>query len=312
MNLILVTGSSGFVGRAVCTELARRGLVFRPAVRGVGEGGAVCVGEIDADTNWRAALDGCDTVIHLAARVHMMRETATDPLAAFRRVNVEGTLNLARQAVAAGVRRFVFVSSLKVCGEVGGYTAAMVPAPADAYAQSKHEAEQGLHALAATSGLEIVVLRPPLVYGPGVGANFARLLRAVTRGLPLPLSSVANRRSLVYVGNLADAIVRCIKHPAAAGRTYLVGDDDDVSTPELIRRLAQVSGRPARLFPFPPGLLRLLAALLGRQSAAERVLGSLYIADTALRDELGWHPPFSLDEGLQMTVVAAQDETLRK
>lgn len=300
--MILVTGSSGFVGRALCRRLEELVMDFRPVARQASRG-AVCVGSIDADTDWTAALAGCHTVIHLAARVHMMNETARDPLAAFRRVNVDGALNLARQAVAHGVRRFIFLSSLKVNGESGACAVGDPAAPQDAYAVSKHEAEQALRALAAETGLELVVLRPPLVYGPGVAANFMRLLRTVERGIPLPLGRVENRRSLIFVGNLVDAIVLCAHHPSAVGRTFLPSDGDDVSTPELIRRIAQALGRSPRLLPVPVAVLRLGARLLGKQGASERVLASLYSVDRALQNDLGWRPPFSMKEGLRLTVA---------
>ncbi len=299
--MILVTGSNGFVGRAVCSALARRGVAYRAAVRSARSAGEVAVGEIDARTDWQAALEGCDTVIHLAARVHMMHETAPDPLAAFRSVNVAGTRNLAEQAIRCGVRRIVFASSLKVNGEVGGFAPGDLPAPEDAYARSKHEAEELLWALSRASGLEAVILRPPLVYGPGVGANFARLLAAVARGLPLPLARIDNRRSLVYVGNLADALVCCASHPGAAGKTFLISDGEDVSTPELVRRLARAMARPTRLVPVPKTLLRLVAKGLGKSAAAERLLGSLYVAASGLQDELGWQPPHTMQEGLCAT-----------
>jgi UDP-glucose 4-epimerase len=269
------------------------------------EGGVACVvGEIGANTGWQRAVDGCDAVVHLAARVHVMRDSAADPLAAFRAVNVDGTLNLARQAAAAGVKRFVFLSSIKVNGEGSEvpYLESDSPAPLDPYAISKWEAEQGLREIAAQTGMEVVILRPPLVYGPGVKANFARLIRAVERGWPLPLGAIDNRRSLLFLGNLVDAIRLCLEHPAAANRTYLLSDGEDVSSAELVRRLAKAMGKPARLLPVPAWAFGLAGRLLGRRQEVARLLGSLTVDSSAIRRELGWVPPYTLDQGLALTV----------
>ncbi len=321
---VLVTGASGFVGRELCACLeAGEHEVVRAARQPRGEGGDVIVGDIGLDTDWRFALtpspsplgrgESVDVVVHLAARVHVMHDEATDPLAEFRKVNVEGTLNLARQAAAAGVRRFVFLSSVKVNGEGRDvpYRETDAAAPQDAYAVSKWEAEQGLMAIAQETGMEVVILRPPLVYGPGVGANFLRLLRMVERGVPLPLGAIDNRRSLLYLGNLVDAIALCLAHPAAANRTYLVADGEDVSTPELIRRLAALMGGPARLWPVPPGLLELAGKLVGKSAEVQRLLGSLAVDSGAIRRELGWQPPFTLEEGLAETVRWYRGSQLR-
>lgn len=303
---VLVTGANGFVGRAVCTVLRQAGHATLPAVRrpsGLAE--ERVVGDIDPATDWRAALSGVESVVHLAARVHMMHDSAVDPLAAFRSINTAGTLNLARQCATAGVQRFVFVSSVKVNGEerAAPYTEADTPAPEDAYAISKWEAEQGLRQIGAATGLEVVILRPPLVYGPGVGANFLALLRAVARGIPLPLGAINNQRSLIYVGNLADAIVRCLDHPAAAGQTFLVSDGEAVSTPELMRRMAAALGRDARLVALPVPLLRAAAALARKSALVTRLAGSLAIDSSKIRRKLDWSPPFTLDEGLRETVA---------
>ena len=317
---VLVTGASGFVGHVVCdtllhTEPAAYSIV--PAVR-VPRGlpGECVVGEIDGQTDWRKALHGVHAVVHLAARVHVMTDRAVDPLAAFCAINTEGTVNLARQCAAAGVRRFVFVSSIKAHGEERAtpYTEADTPAPEDAYAISKWKAEQGLWQIAAQTGLEVVILRPPLVYGPGVGANFLALMRAVSRGMPLPLGAIDNRRSLIYVGNLADAILRCLEHPAAAGKTFLVRDGETVSTPELVRRMAAALGRSARLLAVPVPVLRFMAALAGKSALVARLAGSLAINSRAIRRELDWTPPFTLDEGLRETAAwyANQNASPRK
>lgn len=306
---ILVTGASGFVGRALCARLAAAGHAVIPAVRRkTGLAREVMVGEIGRSTDWRAALEDCDVVVHLAARVHVMRDDVDDSLAAFRQVNTEGTLNLARQAAQAGVKRFVFVSSIKVNGEGRDepYRETDAPAPEDGYAISKWEAEQGLHEIARETGLEAVILRPPLVYGSGVKANFRRLLDTVARGWPLPLGAIHNRRSLLYLGNFVDAIRVCVEHPAAAGRTFLLDDGHPVSTPELIRALAWAMGRPARLLPVPVGVLRFVGTMLGKRAPVVRLTGSLYVDSSAIRSRLAWTPPYSMAEGLAETVASAK------
>ena len=307
---VLVTGATGFVGRALCRDLARRGWQVRAAVRNqarLPEGCAPCiVGDIGPGTDWTEALEGVDAVAHLAARVHVMRERATDPLAAFRRTNVEGSLRLARSAEAAGVRRLVFLSSVKVLGEAtpdGPFTDSSPVNPRDPYGVSKREAETGLSELAARSGMEVAILRPPLVYGPGVKGNFLSLLRLIERGVPLPLAAIANRRSLLYLGNLVDAVDLCLSHDSAAGRTFLIRDGEDLSSAELARRLAAALGRRARLFPVPGAVLSLAASCLGRRAAAQRLLGSLTVDDRRIRSELGWQPPFTVDQGLTETAI---------
>ena len=252
------------------------------------------------------------TVIHLAARVHVMHDTASDPLAAFREVNLDATLELASQAAAAGARRFVFVSSVKVNGEATAPGRAVterdVPAPQDAYAISKWEAEQGLRQIAASTGMEVVIIRPPLVYGPGVKANFAALMRAVQRGMPLPLGAVQNLRSLVGLDNLVDFIITCARHPAAANQTFLVSDGADISTPDLVRAIARASGRPARLLSVPVGLLASLAALLGKRAAVDRLCSSLQLDISKARGLLQWAPPVTLDEGLRRAFAGTKND----
>lgn len=306
---VLVTGATGFVGRALCSDLDAHGFEVVPAVRS--KGGLpreAVVGNLDASTDWRAALGGCNAVVHLAARVHVMDDKAPDPLALYRATNTDASLNLARQAARAGVKRFVFISSIKVNGEGrdAPYRETDAPAPEDAYAVSKWEAEQGLWQIAQETGLEVVVLRPPLVYGPGVKANFRRLLDTVARGWPLPLGAIENRRSLLYLGNFVDAIRVCVEHPAAAGQTFLIDDGQPVSTPELIRALARSMGRPARLVAVPVDVLELAAALLGKRTAVSRLRGSLYVDSSAIRTRLGWMPPFSMQQGLEATVAGSR------
>ncbi len=304
---VLVTGANGFVGLSLCDELMRRGMQVSAATRardrlpaGVGP---VSVGAIDGATDWSKALIGAAVVIHLAARVHVMRDTASDPLEEFRKVNLHGTENLARQAVQAGVKRLVYVSSIKVNGETtmgdGKFSERDVPEPRDPYGVSKWEAEQVLNRIAQETGLEVVILRPPLVYGEGVKGNFAQMMKALARGIPLPLASVDNRRSLIHVENLVDALILCATHPAAANQTYLVSDGEDISTPDLLRQLGAAMGHYARLFPCPPAILKLAGRLTGKSDQVERLLDSLRIDSGKIRRELGWKPPFTLLEGLR-------------
>jgi nucleoside-diphosphate-sugar epimerase len=307
---VLVTGATGFVGRPLLRRLAAEGVRVRAALRGPPPAGLEAeparVGPLGPETAWEAALAGIETVYHLAARVHVMDETAADPEAEFRRVNVEGTERLARACTAAGVRRLVFVSSVKAGGERSSgrpLDEADPPRPEDAYGRSKAEAERVLSAVAARSGLQVAVLRPPLVYGPEVKGNFLRLLHAVRRGVPLPLGAVRNARSLVYVENLVDALVTCARHPAAAGETFYVSDGRALSTPELIREIGAALGRRPRLLPVPERLLRAGAAVLGKGAAAERLLGSLEVSHERLSTRTGWTPPFTPAEGLRETAA---------
>lgn len=312
---VLVTGANGFVGRALCDELLRHGQSVRVTLRQhegrqalLARVEPIVVGTINADTDWKAALIGCEAVVHLAARVHVMDDTAQAPLALYRATNTDATLNLARQAAQAGVKRFVFVSTIKVNGEGRdeAYRESDVPAPEDPYAISKWEAEQGLWRIAEDTGLEVVILRPPLVYGPGVKANFLRLMQWVKKGWPLPLGAVRNRRSLLYLGNFVDAIRLCVEHPAAAGQTFLLDDGEVVSTPQLIRAVARAMGRPARLLAVPVGVLAFAGALLGKRAAVARLAGSLYIDSSAIRSHLGWTPPYSMEAGLEATVTTGK------
>ena len=303
-NRILVTGADGFIGNALCAQLRDRNYPIRRVLRGPASDDDIRIGDIGTLTDWRAALAGVDGIIHLAARAHVMHDSVADPLAEYRRINVDATIRLARAAAAAGARRFVFLSSIKVNGErtMGkSFTEDDAPRPEDAYGISKWEAEQALSKIAAETGLEVVVLRAPLVYGPGVKGNFLTLLRAVARGVPLPLASIDNRRSLIYVSNLTGAIARCIDHPAAAGKTFLVADDVDVATPQLIRAMAVALDVPARLLPFPLPLLRTVAALLGKTAALSRLTDSLQIDDSRIRRALDWQPECALAQGLAAT-----------
>lgn len=313
-SAVLVTGANGFVGAALCRALLEKGRPVRAAVRDetaqaslqAAFPGLTCVkvGGIGPDTDWASALEGSSAVVHLAARVHLMNDSAADPLAEYRRVNRDATRRLAEAAAQARVRRFVFVSTIKVNGESttgAGFTENDPPAPEDPYAVSKWEAEQAIAEVASAAGLEHVILRPPLVYGPGVGANFFRVLRAVDRGDPIALGSVRNRRSMLFVGNLADAIHTCLGHPAAAGRTYLLADGEDVSTPELFRRVGVALERPVRLLKVPLFILRLGASILGRGSDFSRVNGDLTVDAGAIRRELDWYPRYTMQEGFAET-----------
>lgn len=305
---VLVTGASGFVGTATCARLVTQGMdvigtVRHPLAQPLQGVDYRIVGNLSADTDWRGALGGVDTVVHCAARVHVMRETVADPLAAFRTANVVGTVQLARQAAERGIRRFIFLSSVKVNGEggVGAYRETGLAAPKDIYGLSKYEAELGLREIATQAGMELVVLRPPLIYGPGVKGNFQSLMRVLARGIPLPLGALQNRRSLVALGNIVDLIVTCIRHPAAVNETFLVSDGEDLSTTELIRRLALAMGRPACLVPVPATALTIGLTLLGKREVATRLCGTLLVNTTKVRQLLGWAPPVSIDEGLRRT-----------
>ena len=311
-QIILVTGASGFVGKGLCAALVKnqkvRGAVRNLLAGDLPNGIELVGGEVAPDKTWAEALTAVGVVIHCAARVHIMNDQVAEPLIEFRRINVDGTLNLARQAAAAGVRRFVFLSSIKVNGEQTEpglpFTADQQANPSDPYGVSKKEAEDGLRALAQETGMEVVVIRPPLVYGPGVKANFLAMMRWLSRGVPLPFGSVTgNRRSLVALDNLVDLIVTCIDHPAAADETFLVSDGEDLSTAELLRRMGRALGTPARLIPVPVGLLNLGATMLGRSGVAQRLCGSLQVDITKTRELLGWSPPVSDDEGLRRTAL---------
>jgi Nucleoside-diphosphate-sugar epimerases len=307
---VLVTGASGFVGHALARRIVDdRRLALRAAFRRrlpaapPGED-SVLVGDLSEETDGRAAVRGCEAVVHTAARVHVMRESG-DPLPAFRRVNVDGTLRLARHAVDAGVRRFVYVSSVKVNGEVAPperpFTVDDEPAPVDAYGISKLEAEQGLRRLAADTGLEVVIIRPVLVYGPGVKANFEAMMRWLQRGVPLPLGAIHNRRSILALANLVDLLICAVTHPRAANRTFLASDGEDLSTTDLLRRAAAALGCRAHLIPVPAVVLVAAASVAGRRELATRLCGSLCVDIDATRRQLDWFPPSTVDEALART-----------
>ncbi len=312
MTRVLVTGGTGFIGRTLCPALLAAGHEVSVSARDPRAAEAMegvevrPVSGLGPDTDWTAALDGVEAVVHLAARVHVTEERSADPLSEYRHVNTDGTRRLAEAAAAAGVRRLVFLSTIKVNGEATGhapFSESDPAAPGDAYAASKCEAEKALFEVAAQGAIEAVVLRPPLVYGAGVKGNFLALLKMCRIAPPLPLGGVSNRRSLIYAGNLADAIRLCLTHPGAAGRTFLVRDGDDVSTPELIRRVAAALGRPARLFPVPLPLLRAAGRATGKSEVVARLLDSLRVDDGQIRRDLGWAPPFTMAQGLDATAA---------
>ncbi|MDP1683929.1 NAD-dependent epimerase/dehydratase family protein [Hydrogenophaga sp.] len=300
---VLVTGANGFVGQTMVRHLEAQGHYVIPATR-CPSVGSLAVGEIDGNTDWSVALKGCQAVVHLAARVHVMDDKDADPLSAFRQVNVEGTVNLAVQAQAADVKRLIFVSSVKIHSEECDtpFDELMTPSPSDAYGMSKWEAEQGLARIAASGDLEYVILRPPLIYGPGVGANFLRLLNAVAHGAPLPFQSINNRRSLLFVGNLCDVIELCLEAPEAKNQTFLISDGGGVSTTQLIRELATGLAVRPRLFSLPPALIKALVSLTGKSKEWQRLSGSLEVNDKKIRQSLNWTPPFDFRQGIAQTI----------
>jgi nucleoside-diphosphate-sugar epimerase len=305
-RLILVTGAAGFIGRHLCRDLAAAGYQVRGTVRANPPPFRQDIeyrasGDIGGAVDWSPLLADVDAVVHCAARVHVLREADTDPWTAFRRANVEATERLARQAAEAGVRRFVFLSSIKasVAERAGG-----APPYVQPYDRSKLEAERALTRVARETGLEIVILRPPLVYGPGAGANFALLAKAVAKGWPLPLASIRNSRSFIYVGNLCGAIRTCLEHPAAPGGVFEVSDGLPVSTPDFARAVGAAISRPAWLLPCPPGLLRLIGRLAGRPVAAESLTGNLAADDRPIRERLGWRPRLDMAAALRETLAA--------
>jgi nucleoside-diphosphate-sugar epimerase len=317
---ILVTGANGFVGSALCRRLHSSGFLVRGAVRDRAK--LPQQGDLESkDCEWvvlhdqspedetRDALQEVSAVVHLAARVHVMADDAADPLREFRRVNCDWTEQLARAAALQGARRFVYLSSIKVNGErsIHPFTEQDPPNPHDPYGISKWEAEQGLARVSSQTGLEIVVVRSPLVYGPGVGGNVLQLLHIIRRGIPLPLASVHNRRSLIYLGNLVDALACCVKDVRAAGETYLVSDGEDLSTPELIRQLAKALELPARLWPVPLSMLRWIGSVAGMQAIIDRLLGSLQVDSSKIRKGLDWSPPYSVGQGFAETAAWYSD-----
>ncbi|MDR0702975.1 MAG: NAD-dependent epimerase/dehydratase family protein [Azoarcus sp.] len=312
MSAILLTGASGFIGRALAARLAADGHRLRLALRSPSSGklpdaGIFRFAGLDGNTDWREALAGIEIVVHCAARAHIMKESAADPLGAFRRCNADASAHLARQAALAGVRRLIFVSTAKVWGEQTPpgqpFTVDTVPAPVDPYAISKLEAENALRASGAGGGMEMVIVRPPLVYGPGVKANFLRLMQWIARGRPVPVVDAGCRRSLVARDNLVDLLARCVDHPRAANQILPVSDGEDLPMPVLLRQLGEALGKPARMIPVPAWLLKSGARLLGRQAMADRLCASLQIDIGHTRRLLDWSPPLSVSEALARTAA---------
>ncbi len=302
---VLVTGAAGFIGRNLCPVLEEAGWLVRRVVRRNATEGDVLIEDMGPETDWSSALTGMDAVVHLAARVHVLREQQHVPADRFRKVNAMATRTLARQAAQAGVKRFVFVSTIGVHGvktEKKGFVETDALAPVNDYARSKCEAEAVLRDIERDTGMEVVVLRPPLVYGPGVKANFYMLLKGVCMGLPLPLAGIKNNRDFLYVGNLSHAILTCLSHPDAAGQDFLLADGQAIATPVLIRHIARSLGRPARLFYMPAWALDLAGRVLGKHDMINRLIGSLEVNTAHIRERLGWQPPYSLDDGLKTTI----------
>jgi UDP-glucose 4-epimerase len=317
---IFLTGATGFVGGATLARLLEENISVIAALRGGSKLKSEAVSTVrfdnfDGAANWQDGLAGVEVVIHAAARVHVMNDTESDPLSAFRRINVEGTLNLARQAAACGVRRFIFISSIKVNGEGTSkgttYTADDIPAPADPYGVSKMEAEQGLRKLAVETGMDVVIIRPVLVYGPGVKANFLNMMRWLDKGVPLPFGAIHNKRSLVALDNLVDLIMICVSHPAAANQTFLVSDGEDLSTTGLLEKMSLALGRKARLLPVPAWILSGVASLLGKKAFSQRLCGSLQVDISKTRALLGWTPPITVAEALKVTATHFQESKLQ-
>jgi len=316
-NTLLVTGATGFVGSHLCARLMSEGRDRRCAVRKkFQQDNSFVVGDINLDTQWAEVLNGVTTVIHLAARVPVMNATACDPLNEFRRVNVAGTLNLARQAADAGVKRFIFLSTVKVNGEENiadcPFTEQDEACPQEPYGITKLEAEAGMRRLAEESGMEVVIIRSPLVYGPGVKGNFANMLRWVAKGVPLPLGAIHNQRSLVSIDNLVDFIITCIDHPSAGNETFFVADGEDISTTELLCQIGKNLGKPSHLIPVPVWVIKLGARILGRSAMAQRLCGNLQVDISKARKMLNWSPPVSVDEGLRRAVCGTRFEVNEK
>lgn len=310
---ILITGGDGFLGKALALSAIAAGLKVRVSVRKKSKELDSCpplflISNLDSSTEWGAALAGVKTIVHCAARVHVINERSHDPLMLYRKVNVDGTLNLAHQAVLAGVKRFIFISSIKVNGEGTdpgkAFTEGDIPNPADYYAQSKYEAELGLRKISLETGMEIVIIRPPLIYGPGVKANFLSMIKMLQKSIPLPFGGITNnRRSFVFIGNLVDMILTCINHPAAASQVFLVSDGEDLSTARLLEKMSLALDRPPKLIAVPVFLIKLMTWLVGRSDIFKRLCGSLQVDIRKSRCKLGWSPPIGVDEGLRQTAA---------
>lgn len=307
---VLLTGASGFLGSSISAQLDKRSYEFLSIVRKESkfpQYNTKAVGNIDSKTDFSKVLPGVQVVIHAAARAHIMKDESSDPLAEYREVNVAGSANLARQAVSAGVKRFIFISSIKVCGENStgkpAYKELMEASPEDAYGQSKYEAEEVLKQIAAETGMELVIIRPPLIYGVGVKANFLSLLKLTRLPVPLPFGLIHNQRSMVYLENLVDFILQCIDHPSAAGQTFLISDGQDLSLNELVRMIRRAMNKPAWVVPVPVSLFKFAGKLIGKMAIIDRLIGDLRVDSSKARQLLGWNPPYSVEQGLKETVA---------
>ncbi|KOY60624.1 nucleoside-diphosphate sugar epimerase [Photorhabdus heterorhabditis] len=304
--MILLTGSTGFVGSSILDKLSRKSFRTFGRVRPANQLADFFSGSIDANTDYSLALKDVNVVIHSAARVHITNDSSLDPLAAYREVNTEGTLNLARQAAQAGVNRFIFISTIGVNGRRTidhPFRISDLPSPWDFYSQSKYEAEVGLWDIQATTGMEITVIRPPLVYGPNAPGNFGKLVNAITTERWLPLGAIHNKRSFVALDNLVDLVITCIDHPNAANQTFLISDDQDVSTTEFMKKIANALGKPSKLIPIPMGFIRFVAGIIGKKSVAERLCNSLQIDISHTKYTLNWVPPVTMEQQLIKTTT---------
>ena len=310
---MLITGATGFVGRALLNRFQADSSLGRPhlALRSDPSNGfesinCSVVGNINSQTDWRDVLRGTDIVVHLAARVHVMDDASDNPLMAYRDVNVGGTLELLRQSARAGVKRFIFLSSIKVNGEetIDGnkFSEDSAPNPMDPYGVSKFEAEEGIKDFCKEVGMEYVIIRPPLMYGPGVKANYRKLLDVIYRGIPLPFACIHNRRSMLALGNLVDFLSVALTHPRAANQTFLLSDGEDLSSKELVEKISVAMGKRSRLIPLPVSMLKLIGTLFGKSPAVSRLLGSLQIDSSKAREYLSWTPPLTTQEGITLTV----------
>lgn len=307
---VLVTGATGFVGQFLCNTLIKQNYDLSATIRNASddkklptEVNSVLINSL-GDTFPPEVLKKNDVIVYLAARVHQMNDRTSDAIEDYRKINTYAPISLAKQAIKYGVKRFIYLSSVKVNGEGTSnlpYREDDTVNPVDPYGLSKWEAEQGLLKLAEETGLEVVIIRPPLVYGATVKANFLQLMKIIDQGLPLPLGSIKNSRSLVYVGNLVDAIATCIDHPKAKNQTFIVSDGEDLSTPELIRRIGKAMNKSPLLLPFPPSLLKLGTKIIGKGDVGDRLLGSLQVDSSKIREMLNWKPPYTVDEGLKVT-----------
>ncbi|AXB06225.1 SDR family oxidoreductase [Aeromonas caviae] len=301
-NKIILTGASGFVGRQIKYAIPREQLIL-VGRRNLDEEYSFFLSNLDENSQYDDVMKDVACIIHCAARAHIMHDEADNPYCLYHKINVDGTLNFAKQAAVNGVKRFIYISSIKVNGESTTlnwpFTEKNTPAPVDAYGLSKLAAENSLRELAIETGMEVIIIRPPLVYGPGVKANFAAMMNLASKNLPLPLGAIHNKRSMVALDNLVDLIVTCIDHPKAANQTFLVSDDHDISTTELLEMMVRAAGKTPRLLPVPMEWLKFVGELIGKQAVIERLCGNLQVDISHTKETLGWQPPISMEEGIK-------------